>query len=573
MRRIGQYLKENKLYIAVMLIGSLAFIWQMKQVVLYADDYSLGIISKGGLKEIFEHFGHSYRNWGGGLTPLNATLFLLFDLKVWKVFQCAIVILIVVLVTKMITQESKKNKAFVASIIWLCLFMLNIWVSREVLYWLDGALAYQLTAFEVLLYFYYLYTRIHLKISKKYDKIVLPVIAFLAGWTSPQVGLIAILLPMILIVWEKFIKKEKVSKFYYVTTIIGILGFAILYFAPGNMARMNIQSAEFASYSLLEKVMFRVEEVYGLIFDYETYHFTGIPFYLLLTLGLNAMVGYSLFNQEKNRKIKILTYVMSGIQIAFLFVYLAIVLKVPYAEVLAGYTIKFQNLLKVKQEGGLTLEMLVPYAITTIVMLSSVIEALLISLKTKNPILVTTLVSGLIVQGLMVMAPSSPFRTTYFSILFLWVAIAYLLHLSAQKEIKVGMILVLLITMYDFNFGIVALLAYFTAKTFFNNKQEINTKHEVSIMLMVILVMASLNYKEMIENYKINKEIYYQNIARIEEYKIKQEKGMAEKELYLLLPKQEVYGFTPMVGIEWIEDALKEYFELGDIILKAENVE
>lgn len=180
MRKIWQYIKENKLYIAVMLIGSLAFILQMKEVVLYADDFSLGIISKGGLKEIFEHFGHSYMNWGGGLTPLNATLFLLFDIGVWKIFQCAIVIIMVLLITKMITQESKKNKALVASIIWLCLYMINIWVSREVLYWLDGALAYQLTAFEVLLYFYYLYTRIHLKVSKKYDKIALPIIAFFA---------------------------------------------------------------------------------------------------------------------------------------------------------------------------------------------------------------------------------------------------------------------------------------------------------------------------------------------------------------------------------------------------------
>lgn len=374
-------------------------------------------------------------------------------------------------------------------------------------------------------------------------------------------------------VWQKIIKKEEISKFYYITTIIGILGFAILYFAPGNMARMNIQSAEFASYNILEKIMFRAEEVYGLIFDYETYHFTGIPFYMLLTLGLNAVIGFSLFNQEKNKKMKIVSYVMAGVQIVFLFIYLAIVLKVPYAEVLAGYTIKFQNLLKAKEEGMLTLGMLVPYVITTVVMFSSVIQALLISLKTKNPILVTTLVGGLITQGLMVMAPSSPFRTTYFSIVFLWIAIAYLLHLSVQKEIKVGMILVLLIIMYDFNFGILAILAYFTAKTVLNNMKEINTKYEVVVMLMVILMIASLNYKEMIENYKINKDIYNQNIARIEEYKVKQEEGIAEKELYLLLPKQEVYGFTPMVGIEWIEDGIKRYFELGDIILKAESVE
>ena len=65
LNKTWQYIKENKLYLLVMLIGSIAFLLQMKEVVLYADDFSLGIISKGGFKEIFSYLKQNYLNWGG----------------------------------------------------------------------------------------------------------------------------------------------------------------------------------------------------------------------------------------------------------------------------------------------------------------------------------------------------------------------------------------------------------------------------------------------------------------------------------------------------------------------------
>lgn len=574
--KIWQYIKENKLYIAVMIIGSFAFLFQMKQVVLYADDFALGIISQDGMKAIWEYFKNNYMNWGGGLTCLIATTFLLFKIGVWKIFQSAIVIITVILITKMVTHERKKNKALVASIIWLCIYILNIWISREVLYWLDGGLAYEFTAFQIFVYFYYLYTRMHLKIHKKYDKILLPVVAFFAGWSSAQTGPIAVLLPIIFIIWEKLIKKEKVSKFYYITTILGVIGFAIFYFAPGNAARMNISFEEYASYNLIQKILYRVDGVYGLIFDFETYQFTGVPFYMLLLLGLNGIIGFSMFNKEneQNKKIRFVGLITATIQLAFAVVCLAIALKVPNSEILAGCTIKFQNILQAKQQGILTIKMLIPYGITSIVMLSIIVESYLIALKTKNPILVITLISGLIMQGVMVMAPYSPLRTTYYTIMFLWIAIAYLIHFSLQKDIKIGIVAILVFAMYNLGLGIVALILYGILKSIrANNKKEMNVKYEIGMMIGIMLIMAIANYGDIIKNYAINKDIYHQNIARIEEYKEEQEKGVAEEELYLLLPKEEKYGFTPMVGIEWVENAIKEYFGLENVILKAENKE
>ena len=342
-KKIWKYIKSNKIYLAIMFIGTFLLAMQMKEVVLYADDFSLGIISQGGLKSIITYFKNNYMNWGGGLTCLIATTFLMFRIGVWKVFHCILIVTTVVLATRMITYNNKRNKALVASIIWLCIFILSIYVSREVMYWLDGALAYEFTAFQIFIYFYYLYTRMNLKINKKYDKILLPVVAFFAGWSSAQTGPLVLVIPIILMLWQKFIKKEKIFKFYYFTTIIGVIGFAIFYFAPGNAARMNIAFEEYASFNLIQKIVYRSEAVYGLIFDFERYEFTSIPFYMLVTIGLSSLVGLKLFNTEENKKKKTIVMITSIIQLIFVFICLGISLKIPYSNILATFFIVIIN--------------------------------------------------------------------------------------------------------------------------------------------------------------------------------------------------------------------------------------
>jgi len=573
MKKILEYVKDNKLYLLVMLIGSIAFILQMKEVVLYADDFALGIESQQGFGRIIEYFQANYMNWGGGLTCLIATTFLMFNIGVWKVFQCAIVITTVMLATKMITHRSKKNKALVATIIWLCLNILNIWVSRETLYWLDGGLAYEFTAFQIFVYFYYLYTRMHLKISKKYDKILLPIVAFFAGWSSAQSGPLVAVIPTFLIIWQRFIKKEKVSKLYFITTVIGLIGFAIFYFAPGNYSRMGISFEKFANYNIIQKVVYRVEEVYGLIFDISRYQFTSIPFYMILTLLLNGIVGIHAYSQEENKKIKNLVKVLSAIQIGFAIICLGISLKIPYFDRLADIFTNFKNLLYAYGNGSLTLGMFVPYVTATIVMIAVVVEAFLISNKKKDPFIVITITSALIMQLIMVMAPYSPLRTTYYTIMFLWFAIAYFVKYSYENKLSIIMPVLIALTMHTFQLGMIGLIIYLLiAKMCENYKVEIY-KFELDMVIGLMLLLAWGNFNHNLEGYKINKEIYNQNIVRIEKFIENKEKGIEETELYLLAPKEEVYGFTPMTGIDWVEDAIKQYFHLGDVTLKTEIIE
>ena len=151
---LKKYIQENKLYIVTMVIGTILFMFQMKFVVLYADDLVLGIISKQGLGAAFKYLIVNYLNWGGGSTPFIAIIFLMFPMGVWKIFNCAMIVLIIILTVKMITYNKNINKAIIAICMWILMYILNIYISAETLYWLDGNLAYVLTTFQLFLYFY-----------------------------------------------------------------------------------------------------------------------------------------------------------------------------------------------------------------------------------------------------------------------------------------------------------------------------------------------------------------------------------------------------------------------------------
>lgn len=564
-KKVGDYVKNNKLYVCVMIIGIVLFAIQMKVVVLYADDFSLGIISKGGLSAAFNHLIEHYMTWGGGLTAFIAVIFLMFEPIVWKIFNCILISLTVILSVRMITYHKKINKGIIASIIWLCIYSVTIWISREALYWLDGALAYAFSAFQVFIYFYYLYTRMELKIEKKYDKILLPLVAFFAGWSSAQTGPIAILISILMIVWKKVIKKEKVLKIVYVSLILTVIGFAIFYFAPGNSARMDTFE-EYANFNIIEKILYRVDSVYGLMFDFNQYPFMGVPFYLLLTLGILSCVVFEISKREENSKIKVIMQSMSVIQLLFVIFCMCVALKIPGIETISNNIIYFANLLTEFRRNTFSIKMLIPYGVATIIMISSIILAYYIAIKKKDPILVLTLIAAFISQGVMVMAPYSPLRTTYYAIMFLWIAIAYLIKTAYEDNIKIGMIAILVIAMYNVQLGIASIIAYLLVQSLLlNHKNNDVVKYEIILVICIMFVIGSINYIRMVKNYNINKGIYEENIAKINSFKQEQQKGTTNNELHLLLPEDETYGFTPLVGIPWVEDAVKDYFELGDI--------
>lgn len=547
---IKKYIKNNKLYIAIMIIGIISYVIQMKYVVLYADDLSLGVIAKkGGIFGAFSHLKENYMNWGGGPTPFIAIIFMLFPIKVWKVFSCILIFITIVLSVKMITYKNNFNKGIIAAIIWSCIYILNIYISRETLYWMDGSLAYVLTAVQFLIYFYYMYSKIIMKNKiRKIDYVLLPVLAFFSGWTGPQVAGITVIAGIILIVWEKLINKEKIKKIYIITVFFSILGCLVEIMAPGNNIRMEIGFPEFAKMGIFEKIEYRAFSIFTLIFNYFTYNFASISFYMLLTMGIMAFLSYNFCKDEQHNKIQMFIKSISIFLIIFIIGMLALRLGISSVNLLEyNATNKFIAIIM--------------YFISIIAIFLSIVLALYISLKKKNPLLVILFLSAVLGQLMMLIAPYSPLRSTFITIYLLWIIIGYLLVIAEKSNINVASMCTLALIITKLEFGVFALCVYVVYKKLFNKPNN-----EIYITTLILIILALNNWVVLVKNYKANYEIYYENIIRIEKFDKND-----ENKLILLSPKDEAYGFNKFVGIEWIEKAVKEYFELGDIELLEEK--
>ena len=79
-----KYLKDNRLYIIVMVVCFLALLAQMLQVVYQADDYSVGILSGSSINVLMENAVDHYLHWGGGYTPTIVISLISLPSIVWR---------------------------------------------------------------------------------------------------------------------------------------------------------------------------------------------------------------------------------------------------------------------------------------------------------------------------------------------------------------------------------------------------------------------------------------------------------------------------------------------------------
>ncbi|MBO5479003.1 MAG: hypothetical protein J6A04_04820 [Clostridia bacterium] len=565
--KILEYIKQNKLYVAVMIIGCAMFMIQMSHVVLYADDLFLGNIAKEGMEGAIKHLAFNYMNWGGGPTPLIVILLFFVPLNVWKILNCLMIAITIILAVRMISSKFKINKGIIAIILWTCAYALNIYISSQTLYWLDGNIAYVLTAFQLFIYFYYLYSRLIMKTkNKKYDYILLPIVAFFAGWTGPQAGAITVIVSIVLLLWVKFINKEKIKSIYLISACMGIVGFLVYYLAPGNNARMIESFPEFANYNLFEKIFYRMDSVWNLLFNYQTYRFASMPFYLYIVIGFISLISMKLVSKEKNKLVANSVKIMSVILLIFMILNFAISIGCDYNLIITNSIFRFEPILSHIQNGTFRLTLLVPYVITAGAMLFIVILSYYISYKEKNPLLVILVTCALLGQAMMVLSPYSPLRTTFITVYLLWIVIALLVAMIAKYKINmIWVIAMIFATMFELKLGVIISLTYIIFYNLQETKnEEQSNKLQLIIFILTFTILALISYKQMVAGYKENEEIYYQNIQLIEEFK---KHGNSENTLYLKAPEKEQYGFTSFVGIDWVEEVVKQYFEIDENVI------
>lgn len=555
MERLKTYVKENKLYIMVMCLGFVLLLLQMKFIVLYADDMSLGIVAKkNNILGALNFLKENYMTWGGGPTPFIAIVFMWFDLKAWKIFNCLLILCTISLITKMISFKNKKVKPIVSVSMWLCVYILNIYISRETIYWLDGSLAYVLTTFQLVVYFYFMYSRIIMKTKeRKYDFIIFPIIAFFSGWTGPQTGALTCLLGILLLLWSKFVEKNKIKIRYVIFYLFGILGFMVEYLAPGNDIRMQTFQ-EYCSMNFIERILYRVDSVWNIMFNYNIYKIASVPFYLFIIIGSITTISIKINKNESKVIIKNAVNIGNVVLGIFAIMCLVISLNINDTEEIVKYCFSFENLYILYKDKTLHLLNFLPYIITFLVLADVILLSIYIGVKKKEILLPVSIIAGIAGQMMMIFAPYTPLRAVYVSMVFLWMAIGYLIKLAIEEKCSIKYIIVLTILINNFQLGIASMIIALIIEKISGDD---GIKKEILTIFILIGIIATVNYINVVYNYSINEKIYYRNVEALQNY------DGTSREIYLEKPKEGQYGFNEMVGIDWIETAVKDYFNIS----------
>lgn len=483
----------------------------------------------------------------------------MFDITVWKIVNCFMITTMIVLLTKMITYKNKGKKEVVAISLWLGIYLIDILVSREVLYWLNGNTAYIVTLFKTIVYFYYFYTKIVMKKEiKKYDYVLMPILGIWAGWTAPQCAGVIIVLTIILILWEKFVNKGKIKPIYFITLAFCIVGFLIFYFAPGNYVRMAVFE-KYNSLSFLERIEYRIDNIYQIFFTFHAEHEIGsVPFFMILTGIILSLVTVHNLKNEKNSDLKFVMGINVLNILVYVFLMLAIrndIMGINFDKLSLLFT--YENILSALESGTLSLITIAPYVYATFVIISFVILAFYVSLKNKEELVISTLLASFMSQFAMVMAPESEQRTTFIAIFYFFAAIAILIKYCYENKLKIVPAIILTLSVCSLKLGIFAFVLYAILESFLNKEKQA----EWLFALVIFGMLAGVKYMEMVYKYNVNKSVYEENIQRIEAYK---KEPSEDNKLYLLTPVYSEYGFTSFVGIQWVEESIIDYFQLGN---------
>lgn len=554
--KLKQYLKEHKLYIGIMFVFTLFLSILVSQVVLYADDFALHQKAlTDDFNVVLNEFFHVYMRWGGGPTPGFAIMVLMIGLWFWKIAHVLMIAFSIHMVLNMIFSKEKNCdalRAIVATFIWCLLFLMNLSVARETLYWFDGAMAYVLPVFLAISYIYCCYQYIiNHKTYHWWNYIGMAILGFFAGWNSPQAGAITVILAFAFIVWQKTITKEKINKLILFGNIWLLIGFLVLYFAPGNSGRM----AEFPDYNtlnLIGKIFYRIDDVAYLVTKFDTYPSFNIPTYLMIT----SILLVSTVSLYKNKAKKVLLTKLSiGITVSYVILF-ALYLFTDSSFVVHNFLPEIFNY-DVVFDGGIlrTLIMVFNYTYFIAFVFSLLHLAWVYTKNENNPLLLFMLLGAIGTQAMMLMSPYSPYRSTYITIFFFIVTIAILCMNLIKKEQKELLCFSLVSSMYFYSieYALFLTIIYVVMKLYKKEKWLLLG----SILLLLLPTISTLYIT--FNGYHQNKKIHELNIEKIEQYKEKNQHGTLK--LYKLI--DESYAFTPIYSdIEWIRNDIIQYFDL-----------
>ncbi|MDL2246057.1 DUF6056 family protein [Methanobrevibacter sp. OttesenSCG-928-K11] len=269
------------------------------------------ILKYGGYKNLIYFVSERYFEWSSRfIIEINLMSFLIIPMKVWKVVETLILVLIPFITVKLFKNKDSFNKRdliknIIASILLLIFFYSCI---LEFVYcgWISVSVNYIWPFFFILLHFYILKEYI-LKdnFKNKYLKILSYILAIfsLIYACNHEQGLISFIFIYGLIILYNYYKGKKINKNIYLMILLIVISALIIFLSPGNYERYFIESGiwfpEYKNYTLLNKIDLSLSSINRFLFMDES----------VITIVFFGMLGIYNYLTSKNIKTSIISFI------------------------------------------------------------------------------------------------------------------------------------------------------------------------------------------------------------------------------------------------------------------------
>lgn len=473
--------------------------WIMRFVVLFGDDYYYTTFFNYGIgyffrENVFHYMKTNGRAWVHLLDELllcNGTIW------AWRIFNTAVIALIIWFSALIIggTRE-KRGKSFKTALVLLCaLFsVINIKMAYQCVYWATGAMNYLLPVLLVLMYF---------RLMQRYlsgEKLGAAAIflAFFACSSTEQCAFAALCVSALTFL-AVLLKKEKPCRNLIFASVASIIGFAVLFLAPGNSVRTTYYS-DFYSMGLLQRILYNLPRIFNLIFS---------------DWGMADIIIVFLVASLFRRILKprgVLDYISALVSLsgaASLYVYI--------------------------HGGGGKAFFIVSIVCTLLIFIENIVRYLIVYIKSKDMMGLFFTVMPPLLQCAILVSPEFGPRTALASAVMLFIPTVKFILESEIPAFALGTFaaaLVLISAPGRLVTAAVIILAVLCLVFALLKKPEIAV---ISILLICSAIMADRQY-ELVRGYSANYTVHLRNYENIENYK--SETDSTEPLVIFILPDE-----------------------------------
>ncbi|MEH6544756.1 MAG: DUF6056 family protein [Porticoccaceae bacterium] len=284
----------------VLLMGS-AFLLLYKlhlSIYPYSHEWEYGSLLRS--MGLIDFSRHHYFEMNGRL-PVHLMIGLLStgDIELWRWLNPALMVGYSALLYRLINRNDHANAPLAAALIAL-LLVIDQSSAQSGLFWLTGALNYAWPTMLAVVVFSLLFRHYTEPKSIPYAGYFLPLLGFLAGWSTEQGGAIALGMSGATIAWFGLLKGKHIPSYHWVTLAVMVIGYGLLILSPGNDVRIGGHD-NFYSQAFVGRTAHRITEVSHQLISAKAFALLNVFHLVLLTACSwrlrNSGRGYLLLNR------------------------------------------------------------------------------------------------------------------------------------------------------------------------------------------------------------------------------------------------------------------------------------